>query len=255
MHLSHSAALRPCALNVLRIGVVALALNLSALADAPLAASPVGAVASVSPGGVQSFTLPKLPCAYDALEPYFEARALEVHLTQQHQAYVNAVNKALEARPDLREITGEQLIARLGAFDEPLRTTLRNQLGGHLNHSFFWKLLAAPAEYRPGALRAAIDKEFGSLEAFQAEFAQAAKTQFGSGWVWLVWQAGQLKVITTQNEDSPLMQGAQPVIGLDLWEHAYHLAYQNRRADYVRAFWKVLNWEAAEAIYANVGTL
>ena len=168
----------------------------------------------------QPFTLPKLPYAYDALEPHFDARTMEIHHTKHHQAYITAANKALEARPDLRELSGEQLISRLSAFDEPLNTTLRNQLGGHLNHAFFWKLLAAPAKYRPGKLRAAIQKKFGSQEAFQKAFAQAAATRFGSGWAWLVVKDGSLEIVSTANQDSPLMYGEQQVIGLYVWEQA-----------------------------------
>lgn len=214
-----------------------------------------GAFAQAGGPAPQPFMLPALPYAYDALAPHIDARTMEIHHMKHHQAYINAANKALEGRPDLRELTGEQLIARLEAFEEPLRTTLRNQLGGHLNHSFFWTLLAPPADYRAGPLRAAIAKTFGSLDAFKKEFAQAAATRFGSGWAWLVWQDGDLKVISTANQDSPLMQGAQPIIGLDVWEHAYYLAYQNRRADYVQAFWNVLNWDSAEAAFANVASI
>jgi Fe-Mn family superoxide dismutase len=203
----------------------------------------------------QPFVLPRLPYAYDALEPHIDARTMEIHHTKHHQAYITAANKALAARPDLRELSGEQLLQRLDAFEEPLRTTLRNQLGGHLNHTFFWTLLAPPAEYRAGPLRAAIDRRFGSLEAFRKEFEQAAAGRFGSGWVWLVWHNDELKVLSTANQDSPLMQDARPIIGLDVWEHAYYLAYQNRRADYVQAFWKILNWDAAEAAYAEVAAV
>ncbi len=206
-------------------------------------------------GTDQPFTLPKLPYAYDALEPYIDARTMEIHHTKHHQAYITAANKALEARPDLRELSGEQLLERLGAFDEPLRTTLRNQVGGHLNHSFFWPLLAAPAEYKAGPLRAALERRFGSFEAFQKTFAQTAAARFGSGWAWLVQQGDELEVMSTANQDSPLLQGAQPIVALDVWEHAYYLNYQNRRADYVQAFWKILNWDAAEAAYAATGAL
>jgi Fe-Mn family superoxide dismutase len=202
-------------------------------------------------GAAQPFMLSKLPYAYDALQPHIDARTMEIHHTKHHQAYVTAANKALEGRPDLRELDGEQLIARLDLFEEPLRTTLRNQLGGHLNHSFFWELLAPPAEYSVGPLRRAIERRFGSVENFQKEFAQAAASRFGSGWAWLVWQEGELRVTSTANQDSPMMLGARPLIGLDVWEHAYYLAYQNRRADYVQAFWKVLNWDAAETAYAG----
>ncbi|MEN9840561.1 MAG: hypothetical protein RL376_361 [Verrucomicrobiota bacterium] len=236
-------------IKALGVGLLALASARDTLAQA---AAPL---TNLTGGTAQPFVLPKLAYAYDALEPHLDARTMEIHHTKHHQAYINAANKALEARPDLRELTGEQLITRLEAFEEPLRTTLRNQLGGHLNHAFFWKLLAPAATYQAGALRAAINKEFGSLTAFQAEFAKAAAARFGSGWAWLVVQDGQLKVISTANQDSPLMLGAQPVIGLDVWEHAYYLAYQNRRVDYVKAFWTVLNWDAAEAAYANASSL
>ncbi len=237
------------------LGVGAAFLGFSGIGRAAQATT--GTAASPGMPGVdtQPFTLPPLPFAYDALEPHLDARTMEIHHTKHHQAYINAANKALEARPDLRELTGEQLLSRLDAFDEPLRSTLRNQLGGHLNHAFFWTLLAAPAEYRPGPLQAAIAKTFGSVDAFKKEFAQAAASRFGSGWAWLVWQNGALRVISTPNQDSPLMQGAQPLIGLDVWEHAYYLSYQNRRADYVQAFWRVLNWDAAEAAYAGYASL
>lgn len=215
----------------------------------------LGAQSLTGEGTPQPFVLPKLPYAYAALEPHFDARTMEIHHTKHHQAYITAANKALESRPDLRELSGEQLITRLDAFDEPLRTTLRNQLGGHLNHAFFWKLLAPEADYRAGPLRAAIVREFGSLEKFQEVFAQAAMSRFGSGWAWLVVKDGGLTVVSTANQDSPLMNGEQPVIGIDVWEHAYYLSYQNRRADYVRAFWKVLNWDAAEAAYAATAVL
>lgn len=219
---------------------------------------PAAGIAAPAPAlgaTAQPFVLPALAFAYDALEPHIDSRTMEIHHTKHHQAYIAAANKALAARPDLMELTAEQLIVRLEAFDEPLRTTLRNQVGGHLNHSFFWTLLAPPADYRAGPLRVAIAKQFGSLEAFQKEFADAAAKRFGSGWAWLVREDGGLKITSTANQDSPLMTGEQPIIGLDVWEHAYYLAYQNRRADYVKAFWNVLNWDAAEAAYANVSTL
>ena len=237
------------------LGFGAALLNLgraSLFAQSPTpATAPMPAARPTAGADAQPFTLPPLPYAYDALAPHIDARTMEIHHTKHHQAYINAANKALEARPDLRELSGEQLLARLDAFEEPLRTTLRNQLGGHLNHSFFWTILAAPTEYRAGPLQAAIAKQFGSMADFKKEFAQAAATRFGSGWAWLVLQEGTLKVISTANQDSPLLQGAEPIIGLDVWEHAYYLAYQNKRADYVQAFWKVLNWDAAEAIFAK----
>jgi superoxide dismutase, Fe-Mn family len=254
MHSPASAVSRRFMLKTLGAGAALFGLARGAVfaQGAPAPAANAAAAASSAAVDAQPFTLPKLPYAYDALVPHIDARTMEIHHTKHHQAYITAANKALESRPDLRELGGEQLIGRLDAFEEPLRTTLRNQLGGHLNHSFFWTLLAPPVEYRAGPLRAAIAKQFGGLEAFQKEFAQAAATRFGSGWAWLVWQDGALKVISTANQDSPLMLGARPIIGLDVWEHAYYLEYQNRRADYVKAFWNVLNWDAAEAAYAEI---
>lgn len=236
---------RRAALKTLGAGAALFAFARPSVFAAPVAAPLSGANLA------QPFALPKLPYAYDALEPHFDARTMEIHHTKHHQAYVNAANKALEARPDLRELTAGALLSRLDAFDEPLRSTLRNQVGGHVNHAFFWSILAAPAEYQPGPLQAAIAKRFGSMDAFKVEFAKAAMTRFGSGWAWLVVQDEQLEVVSTANQDSPLMTGAEPVIGLDVWEHAYYLNYQNRRADFVAAFWKVLNWDAAERAYAE----
>ncbi len=204
---------------------------------------------------LQPFTLPPLGYAYDALAPYIDARTMEIHHAKHHQAYINAANKALESRPDLRELSAEQIIARIDAFEEPLRTTLRNHVGGHLNHSFFWKILAAPADYSPGPLQAAIARRFGSFAGFQKEFTSACLTRFGSGWCWLTLKDGELDIVTTPNQDTPLLERAQPIIALDLWEHAYYLNYQNRRSDYVQAFWKVLNWNTAEALYAAGGPL
>ncbi len=235
-----------------RSALLGLGAGAAALALAPrLLAQAAGAHAPVAGG--QPFALPALPYAYDALEPFIDARTMEIHHRRHHQSYLDAANRALAARPDLRELSAEQLITRLQAFDEPLRTTLRNQLGGHLNHEFFWRLLAPPADYRPGPLQAAIARDFGSMDAFRTAFSAAAASRFGSGWAWLAWKDGVLEVFSTANQDSPLMTGHTPLIGLDVWEHAYYLAYQNRRADYVGAFWKVLNWDAAEAAYAARG--
>lgn len=244
---SPTAVTRRSALKTFGAGAALLALGRPSFGQAA-GVRPVTATA-------QPFVLPKLPYAYDALEPHIDARTMEIHHTKHHQAYITAANKALEARPDLRDLSGEQLLERLEAFEDPLRTTLRNHVGGHLNHSFFWTLLAAPADYKAGPLRTAIDRRFGSLDAFQKTFSQAAATRFGSGWAWLVQQGDELEVISTANQDSPLLQGAQPIIALDVWEHAYYLNYQNRRADYVQAFWKILNWDAAEAAYASAAGL
>jgi Fe-Mn family superoxide dismutase len=233
-------------LQSLGFGAALLAINRpSARGAAPAATEPT----------TQPFTLPPLGYAYDALAPHFDAKTMEIHHTKHHQAYINAANKALENRPDLRELTAEQIVARIDAFEEPLRTTLRNHVGGHLNHSFFWKILATPADYKPGPLQAAIIRRFGSIEAFKKEFTTASLGRFGSGWSWLTAKDGELDIVTTANQDTPLLQGAQPIIALDLWEHAYYLNYQSRRADYVQAFWKVLNWNAAETAYAGIGVV
>ncbi len=197
------------------------------------------------------YTLPPLPFAVDALEPHIDARTMEIHHGKHHQGYVNNTNKLLADHADLSALSAEELLADdLAKVPESIRTGLRNNLGGHVNHSFFWPLLAAPKDYRPGKLRNALVAEFESLDKFQDVFAKAAGGRFGSGWAWLVVRDGKLVVESTANQDSPLMSGAKPVIGLDVWEHAYYLNYQNRRGDYVKAFWNVLNWDQAEANYA-----
>jgi Fe-Mn family superoxide dismutase len=248
MHPTALPASRRAVIQALGVGAALVSLGRAgALAQSVAAVSAPSAASSLR----APFVLPKLAYAYDALAPHIDARTMEIHHTKHHQSYITAANKALESRPELRELDAGELITRLESFEEPLRTALRNQLGGHLNHTFFWELLAPPAEYRAGPLRAAIVERFGSLEAFKAEFAQAAAGRFGSGWAWLVRHEGGLKVMSTANQDSPLTVGAEPLLGLDVWEHAYYLEYQNRRADYVKAFWQVLNWDVAEAAFAR----
>jgi superoxide dismutase, Fe-Mn family len=201
--------------------------------------------------GPGPYTLPPLPFELDALEPHIDARTMEIHHTRHHQGYINNANKLLADHDDLAALSAEELLADgLIRVPEQIRTGLRNNLGGHVNHAFFWPLLAAPRDYRPGKLQAALVAEFGSIERFRELFAQAAGSRFGSGWAWLVVANGRLGIESTANQDSPLMGGATPVIGLDVWEHAYYLNYQNRRGDYVQAFWDVLNWDQAEANYA-----
>jgi Fe-Mn family superoxide dismutase len=191
----------------------------------------------------QPFVLPKLPYAYDALEPHFDARTMEIHHGKHHQAYITNANRALESHPELSALSGEALLAGLEQAPEPLRTTLRNNVGGHLNHAFFWESLTPRAGGVPeGALAAALTGAFGSFVQFQTVFADAAAKRFGSGWAWLVVAEGKLAVTSTPNQDSPLMAGQLPLLGLDVWEHAHYLAYQNRRADYVKAFWNVVDW-------------
>jgi Fe-Mn family superoxide dismutase len=200
----------------------------------------------------QPFALPKLGYSFDALEPHIDARTMEIHYTKHHQAYINNANAALKDYPEWQALTATQLLQRLPDVPEKIRTALRNNVGGHANHSFFWSVLgpAGTAAAPDGALAAAIDKTFGSLEAFKAQFADAAAKRFGSGWAWLGVKGGVLSVQSTANQDSLLSDGAVPVLGLDVWEHAYYLKYQNLRADYVKAFWNVVNWRQAGANYA-----
>lgn len=209
--------------------------------------------AAVGGDTAQPFTLPKLPYAYDALEPHIDARTMEIHHTKHHQAYITNANKALEPYAELRALSGEALVARLEQVPEPLRTTLRNNVGGHLNHAFFWESLGPKGGGEPsGALADAIARAFGSFEAFKEKFADAAAKRFGSGWAWLVVADGKLAITSTANQDSPLMSGERPLLGIDVWEHAYYLHYQNRRGDYVKAFWNVVDWQVVGRRFAAV---
>ena len=189
------------------------------------------------------YTLPALPYAYNALEPHIDARTMEIHHTKHHQAYINNVNTALADSPLLNKSV-EDLISDLNAVPENVRTAVRNNGGGHANHSLFWTVIGPNAGGTPtGELAAAIDKAWGSFDAFKEQFGKAATTRFGSGWAWLSVKAdGSLVVESTANQDSPLSEGRTPILGLDVWEHAYYLHYQNRRPDYIGAFWNVVNW-------------
>lgn len=191
-----------------------------------------------------AYKLPELPYAYDALEPHIDKETMNIHHTKHHNTYVTNVNNALEGHDDLASKSVEELISNLDAVPENIRTAVRNNGGGHANHTFFWNILSPNGGGNPtGALAEAIDKKFGSFDAFKEEFAKAAATRFGSGWAWLVSNNGELEIMSTPNQDSPLMEGKTPIVGLDVWEHAYYLNYQNRRPDYVSAFWNVVNWE------------
>ena len=202
-----------------------------------------------------AFELPALPYAYDALEPHIDARTMEIHHTKHHQAYINNVNAAI-AGTDLESKSVEELIRDLSVVPEAKRGAVRNNGGGHANHSLFWTILGANAGGTPsGQLAADIDATFGSFDKFKELFASAATTRFGSGWAWLVLDGGKLAVGSTANQDSPLMgkdvagiQGT-PILGLDVWEHAYYLNYQNRRPDYIAAFWNIVNWTAVADRY------
>lgn len=197
-----------------------------------------------------AYSLPNLDYAYDALEPHIDARTMEIHHTKHHQTYITNVNAALEGHEDLAAKSVEDLVSDLDAVPEGIRTAVRNNGGGHANHSFFWKVIGPNAGGSPkGKLAEAIAAECGSFDNLKEAFLKAAATRFGSGWAWLSVKDGKLVVHSTANQDSPLTEGATPVIGLDVWEHAYYLNYQNRRPDYVGAFWNVVNWDAAEANY------
>jgi superoxide dismutase, Fe-Mn family len=205
-----------------------------------------------------AYTLPALPYAYDALEPYIDAQTMEIHHTKHHQAYINNVNAALEGGP-AEDKPIDALIKDLGAVPEDKRTAVRNNGGGHANHSLFWTIMAKGAGGQPsGELAAAIKAELGGFDTFKEAFNKAATTRFGSGWAWLVVDpSGRLAVGSTANQDSPLMGQAiagiagTPILGLDVWEHAYYLKYQNRRPDYISAFWNVIDWNAVAQRYAQ----
>lgn len=194
------------------------------------------------------YELPKLPYSYDALEPYIDAKTMEIHHTKHHQAYVNNLNAALEKHPEIAEKPLEELLASLDKIPEDIRTAVRNHGGGHLNHSFFWKVMGPDVKKEPGVeLASKITSAFGDIIKFKEEFTKAAGGVFGSGWAWLVIdEKGKLSISTTPNQDSPISKGEKPILGLDVWEHAYYLKYQNKRPDYITAFWNVVNWEAVE---------
>ncbi|MDM5156474.1 superoxide dismutase [Mn] [Bacillus sp. DX1.1] len=196
--------------------------------------------------------LPNLPYAYDALEPHFDKETMNIHHTKHHNTYVTNLNAALEGHEELAGKSVEELVTNLNEVPEAIRTAVRNNGGGHANHSFFWTILSPNGGGQPvGELASAIEAKFGSFDAFKAEFAKAGATRFGSGWAWLVVNNGELEVTSTPNQDSPLTEGKALVVGLDVWEHAYYLHYQNRRPDYIGAFWNVVDWNAAEKRYQD----
>jgi len=197
-------------------------------------------------------TLPPLPYAYDALEPNIDVQTMQIHHGKHHQGYVNNLNAALESHPGLQTMSVEDLLRAIDNVPESIRTAVQNNGGGHANHSLFWLAMSPEGGGAPaGALATAMDEAFGSFEAFKAEFEKAAKTRFGSGWAWFGLDGnGKLHVASTPNQDSPYMFGHTPLLGLDVWEHAYYLKYQNRRPDYVSAFWNVVNWDQVAANYA-----
>lgn len=199
------------------------------------------------------FTLPKLPYAYDALMPYIDAQTMQIHLTKHHQAYIDNLNKALAAYPDLQAWTLDDLLKKIKELPEAIQTAVQNNAGGHFNHSLFWLFMTPQSKMVQGSLHAAILKKYNSMEAFQDQFATAAKTRFGSGWAWLVLNSkGDLEIYSTANQDAVIMKNDIPLLGLDVWEHAYYLQYQNRRPDYITAWWSVVNWEFVEQRYSSL---
>jgi Fe-Mn family superoxide dismutase len=203
-----------------------------------------------------AYELPKLPYSYDALEPHIDAKTMEIHYTKHHQTYVNNLNNAIKGKADLEKKSVEDLISDLKAVPEDIRTVVRNNGGGHANHSFFWKIMGPNAGGEPkGKLADDIKSTFGSFDEFKEKFAAAAAGRFGSGWAWLVVNNGKLEICSTANQDNPIMGKAiagcegKPVLGLDVWEHAYYLKYQNRRPDYIKAWWNVVNWDAVAKNY------
>lgn len=197
-----------------------------------------------------AFNLPELPYAYDALAPHIDEETMKLHHDKHHATYIEKTNAALEKHPELADKTIEELVSNLKSVPEDIRTVVRNNGGGHANHSFFWEILSPNGGGEPtGALKDAIEETFGGLDKFKEEFAAASAGQFGSGWGWLVVNNGKLEVVSTPNQDSPLTDGKTPLIGLDVWEHAYYLNYQNKRPAYIEAFWNVVNWEEAGKRY------
>jgi len=199
-----------------------------------------------------SFSLPQLPYAYDALEPHIDKETMNIHHTKHHNTYVTNLNNALEGNAELLSKTVEEIVSNLDAVPEAARTAVRNNGGGHANHSLFWEVISPNGGGQPsGDLASAIDSKFGSYENFKEELAKAATTRFGSGWAWLVVNNGEIEVTSTPNQDSPLMEGKTPILGLDVWEHAYYLNYQNRRPEYINAFFNVINWDEVSKRYAS----
>jgi Fe-Mn family superoxide dismutase len=196
--------------------------------------------------------LPTLPYAYDALEPHIDARTMEIHHTKHHQTYITNVNNAIAGKADLESKSVNDLIANLNGVPEDIRTAVRNNGGGHSNHSLFWTVMGKGKGGQPsGGLADAINAAFGGFDAFKDAFAKAGATRFGSGWAWLVADGGSVSVTSTPNQDSPIMEGKTPILGLDVWEHAYYLNYQNRRPDYIAAFWNVVDWDAVAQRFSD----
>lgn len=199
-----------------------------------------------------TYTLPDLPYAYDALEPYIDVETMHLHHDKHHNTYVTNLNAAIEKHPELGEKSVEELISDMAGIPEDIRAAVRNNGGGHANHSFFWEIMAPNAGGEPtGAVKAAIDDAFGSFDEMKEAFKAAAAGRFGSGWAWVIVDDGKLAITSTPNQDSPLMDGKTPILGLDVWEHAYYLKYKNVRPDYIAAFWNVVNWDKVNEHFEN----
>jgi superoxide dismutase, Fe-Mn family len=230
------------------------ALKTTALATTAIAASPSFAQAPTPATAAQPgpFTLPALPYAFDALEPHIDARTMEIHHDRHHGAYVSNLNKAIFELTELRREPIDALMANLDRVPENVRTAVRNNGGGHYNHSLFWQMMKKNGGGEPkGELAKAIESNFGNFADFKSKFGDAATKVFGSGWAWLVVTQGKLAVVSTPNQDTPRAQNAQPLLGLDVWEHAYYLKFQNKRADYIGAWWNVVNWDFVAEQYAK----
>ncbi|PAE08737.1 superoxide dismutase [Terribacillus saccharophilus] len=196
------------------------------------------------------FELPELPYAYDALEPHIDKETMNIHHTKHHNTYVTKLNDAIAGKADLESKSLEELVAGVNELPSDVQTAVRNNGGGHYNHSLFWKLLSPNGGGEPtGEVASAIANKFGTLDKFKEEFAAAAAGRFGSGWAWLIVENGEVEIVSTPNQDNPIMEGKTPILGLDVWEHAYYLKYQNKRPDYISAFWNVVNWDEVERLY------
>jgi superoxide dismutase, Fe-Mn family len=199
-----------------------------------------------------AFTLPPLPYDFSALEPHIDAKTMEIHHDKHHQTYVNNLNAALEKAPELAKKSLDDLMKNVNTLPEAVRTAIRNNGGGHWNHSLFWQVMAPKAGGEPGGkLGDAVKKAFGDYAKFREQFSAAATGRFGSGWAWLISSGGKLSIVSTPNQDNPLMEGQRPILGLDVWEHAYYLKYQNKRPDYINAWWNVVNWKEVEKRLAS----
>lgn len=204
--------------------------------------SALAQAAAPAPDG--PYKLPPLAYEFSALEPHIDARTMEIHHNKHHQAYIDNANRLLADQPELAKLSPEDLLKNLDKAPESIRTGLRNNVGGHVNHSLFWLMMSPKGGGKPsGELAEAIDKKFGSFEEFQKQFNEAATKRFGSGWAWLVLKDGKMEIISSANQDAPVMDGLVPLLGLDVWEHAYYLKYQNRRPDYIKEWWNVVNWD------------